>query len=117
MENIAPIMAAITGLLVVFGGGIRWMIVRMDANAAANAKREDEARFAAALREEMARNALSDRLQAEIKQLQTEVNQLREISARLTMKNDIFYKRIVHLETFIQSHSMKLPETEGWPAP
>lgn len=98
MTDIPALLTAAGGLLLILGGGAKWLLSRMDA------KNE-----AAALREGQARTELSERLQVEISHLREEVSELQKL-------NGLYRRRIFQLESVIHRQvGMDIPTMDGWP--
>lgn len=97
--NIEPdVITAMAGLLVVFGGGAKWLLMRTD----------EKNRLAAAEQTEL-RVALSDRLHDEIRILRQDIT-------RLQNKESLYLRRIYQLENHIHKHpDIEVPDLEGWP--
>lgn len=79
-------LTAVGGLLVIFGGAVRWVVGRMDAKA-------DKA--------EQAINARISKLELRISELEEE--------------KSVYLIRIFHLEGVLIASGIDLPSTEGWP--
>lgn len=97
-SDISTLLIAAGGFLVVLGGGGKYLLSRMDA------KNE-----AAALNEDKARSALSERLQTEISYLRQELQEVQGKSA-------LYLRRIYQLESFIHKQpGIDIPLMDGWP--
>lgn len=93
-----PLIVAIGGLLAGIGGGIKWLLGRVEARIAASAENEKEAR------EELAK-----RLNEEIRLLRIEL-----IAAQ--KDKSLYLRRIYMLESFIHKQpGIEIPTMEGWP--
>ncbi len=96
--DVSTILTALIGMLLVMGGGAKWLIVTVDAR---NAK--------AALDQLLAREALSNRLQEEILLLRKDINLLQ-------VEKALYLRRIYQLEGFIHKLSgVDIPDMPGWP--
>lgn len=92
------LLASLSGLIVLFGGGAKWLLAHIAANAATSALKESEARA-----------ALSERLHDEIRLLRTEL-------AEMHVEKKIYLRRIFQLERFIHAQpGINIPDMEGWP--
>lgn len=92
------LIIAIGGLLAVVGGGIKWLLGRVEARIAASAANEKEAR------EELAK-----RLNEEIRLLRIELVVAQK-------DKSLYLRRIYMLENFIHKQpGIEIPIMEGWP--
>ncbi|CDS48913.1 hypothetical protein [Polaromonas sp. CG9_12] len=82
----------------VMGGGAKWLLGHIDARAQESAQRE-----------ELARDALSHRLQDEIAALRADL-------AAVQKEKLLYLRRIYHLEHFIHTHPhVVIPAMTDWP--
>ena len=98
MGDFSSYVVAITGLLIAVGGGIKYLLGRVETRIAASAANEKEAR------EELAK-----RLNEEIRLLRVEL---------VTAQKDksLYLRRIYVLENFIHKQpGIEIPTMEGWP--
>lgn len=97
-SEIQILITSLIGLLVVFGGGSKWMLTYIDARQAKSA-----------LTESQAREALSAILHEEIRVLRMEL-------ATSNANSRLYLRRIYQLESFIHTQLlMPIPAMEGWP--
>ena len=102
MGEILPIITAFGLLLTTLGGGAGWLLNRIEAKTLAFEKREGEAR-----------QALNDRLQVEIKELNDRLNKMQE---ERSAERSLFMQRVYQLERFIHMQpGISVPEMTGWP--
>jgi len=101
-DSITLLLGSFGSLLLVLGGGGKWLLAHLDAKDTASARREAEAR-----------EELNTRLQDEIASLRSELLALKqERAAELTL----YRRRIYQLESFIhQQPGIDIPSMEGWP--
>ena len=92
------LLASLSGLIVLFGGGSKWLLAHIAANAATSALKESEAR-----------SLLSEHLHNEIRILRIEL-------AEMHIEKKLYLRRIFQLERFIHAQpGIDIPDMEGWP--
>lgn len=96
--DIQILLGSIAGVLVVLGGGSKWLLSYVDA-----------IQVKSALAEERARTSLSSRLHEEIKVLRDQLESMRT-------RENLYMRRIYQLESFIhQQPGIDIPTMTGWP--
>lgn len=99
-QEVSTVVGSLAAFAAVLGGGIKFLLARVD-----------EKNRQAAAEQLQARTDLQNRLNEEIRDLRTMVN-------RLQSENAVYMRRVFALEAFIQTHLPNhphLPETPGWP--
>lgn len=98
LQDITPLITAFGVLLVILGGGMKWLLTHIDAKT-------EQARLV----ETEARGLLSERLNEDIRSLRTELDSLRK-------EKGVFLRRVYQLESFIHAlEGIDIPHMEGWP--
>ena len=114
--DIVLLIGAISGLLVVFGGGLKYLLDRVDARAretrllaeAANALTNGDM-AKARLAELESRMQLSNRLHDDLSVMRAEIETLKH-------RNALYLQRIYQLEAFIHKQpGIDIPLMKGWP--
>lgn len=101
-ESFVIVLTAAGAFLATLGGGAKWLLAKVEARMQASENRENFARL-----------ALNDRLQAEIKELREELHKERHERAA---EQRLFMRRIYQLESYIHTQpGIDLPIMEGWP--
>jgi len=97
-NEIQILVASITGLLVVLGGGTKWILSHIDA-----------IQTKSAIAEAQARTELSKRLHEEIHVLRMELD-------KMQAEKRLYLRRIAKLEEFIHAQpDIEIPTMTGWP--
>lgn len=97
-QDVTLLIGAIGAFFAILGGGAKWLLSHLDAKANESAKRE-----------ELARSALSLRLQDEIAVLRADLS-------RMQGEKSLYLKRIYQLEYFIHTQpGINIPNMDGWP--
>lgn len=103
--EIQILITALIGLLVVFGGGIKWMLMYIDGKQTKSSLNEADARV-----------ALSTMLHEEIRILRQELAISNATIAESNATSKFYLRRIYQLESFIHTQAgISIPTMEGWP--
>lgn len=97
-QDITLLLGAFGIFIGILGGGGKWLLSHIAANAAISEAREEKAR-----------NDLSLRMREEIDALRGEL-------AKVLSEKSLYLKRIYQLEYFIHKQpGVEIPDMEGWP--
>ena len=97
-NDIVLLLSSFGGMVIILGGGVKWLLAHIDSKTLAAQQIESNARA-----------LLSDRLNEDIRVLRAEMEVLRREKA-------IYIRRIYQLENFIHSQpGISIPAMEGWP--
>ena len=98
MDQLATIIGAIGGLLIILGGGIKWLMIHI----------ENKIKIA---------TGVTEKLQAQLAlKTSEEFSALKSSILKLENLNAIYMKRIYQLEKFVHKQpGIEIPDMLGWP--
>lgn len=97
-QDLNVVLGSAFSVLAIIGGGIKYLLARVD---------------------EKNRHAAAEQLQARQEltaRLHVEISDLRAVVSRLQSENAVYMRRVYALEGYLQTiPGVQLPETPGWP--